>query len=93
MPDRIDIFESKGFKAWLEAQIIPCEGTSGYFGMLMTYIKQHRNDVAANALQPGDTELLKGEVRGLDWVLELPQNILADTETETDDVRHGNGNG
>jgi len=62
--------------------------------MLIAYIEQHRNDVAMNALQPGDTELLKGEVQALDWVLGLPQNILADTETDTRlDVGHGNGDG
>jgi len=91
MSDRIDIFEHKGFKAWLEAQV---SGPGSYFPVLLGYIEQHRNDVAVNALQEGDTEFLKGEVRGLDWVLELPRNILADTETETRlDAGHGNGNG
>ena len=89
MSDRIDIFEHKGFKAWLENQ-----SQNPHWMLLFNYITQHRNDVVVNALQPGDTELLKGEVRGLDWVLQLPQNILADTETEThSDVGHGNGNG
>lgn len=89
MPERIDIFEHKGFKEWMERQT-----QNPYWGMLFAYINQHRNDVAVNALQQGDTELLKGEVRGLDWVFELPQNILADTETETRlDVGHGNGDG
>lgn len=89
MPDRIDIFEGKGFKEWLERQT-----SNIYWRMLFEYINQHRNDVVVNALQEGDTEWLKGEVRGLDWVLQLPQNILADTETETrSDAGHGNGDG
>jgi len=89
MPERINIFEDKGFKAWLEKQT-----PNPYWERLFEYMKQHRNDVAMNAMQPGDTELLKGEVRALDWVLELPQNILADTETETrPEVGHGNGDG
>jgi len=65
-----------------------------HFPLLLAYIKEHRNQLVEAALQPGDTEILKGEVRGLGWVFNLLELILkTDTETETHQEGHGNGNG
>jgi hypothetical protein len=90
MPERINIFDDKGFKEWLEKQ-----EQSVYWTMLFQYINQHRDDVVMSALEPGDTEWLKGKAEALRWVLDLPHYILADTKTDTrpDEVGHGSGNG
>ncbi len=51
--------------------------------LLLEEIRKHRARLVYAGLRPGDTDYQKGQVVALNWVLELPENLLADTETET----------
>ena len=68
----------KALAGWLTEQM-----RDPFLPAYLDHIKEHRHQTAEAALKLGDTDSLKGEVTALDWVLNIAESIMADTEAET----------
>lgn len=87
-----NICQSRDMTAWLIDQTLNPHSPMSRF---LNYVKQHRDNLARQALQEGNTDYIKGGVSQLDYIQELVNRILtygtdtdtgtaqADTETET----------
>ena len=62
-------------KTWLEGQ----RSNLGFIRFIAK-IQEQADHKASEALQPGDTESIKGEVKGLKWVIALPDELLTQGE-------------
>ena len=78
--NRIHPIKDEEFVSWLK------QPASKYFiGLLVAFHRQEHKTLVRDALEPGNTDHLKGEIKGLARFLK-PFEFLAETETDTGSI-------
>lgn len=74
--DKID----QALRSWITSQL-DADGMSSF----LNAVREKRDGYACEAFRAGDTDFMKGQVAALDWLLDLPEEIVT-TETEAEDT-------
>jgi len=61
---------NKDFKIWLEEQM-----EEEYLPYLLQNVREQLDGLTLQALKAGDTDFEKGQVKSLQWILELPESL------------------
>jgi hypothetical protein len=57
-----------------------------WFVELFNRIAQHRDNLISSALNAGDTDYEKGQIKGLTYAVNLPMLIITQNETDKESV-------
>lgn len=71
------IVHPDGYIEWLAAN-----RSNGHFAHYLDCLRDQCKNCVSNAMQQGDTDFLKGQAKGLEYAIELPDNELNAVERQ-----------